>query len=237
MKRPGFVAGLVAAGLLGMPTVLSAQWWPGNPYAGYGAWGGYPYGQYGTERTIAAQNRQLGQVAAMGQNAVVQSGIRNTLMSQAQTQTNSILNQQQANQDWWFQQQTQQMAQDRARAYSAPRPAAAGAAFEPGVRAVAPPPAATDVIKWPPLLQERAFAYTRAQIEAPYRRSPPGLSTPTADDYRAMVKVVEQMKATLEWLTKEGVDLDDYNEADAFLNKLGQEASQRSEPGSPPARP
>ncbi len=237
MKRPGFVAGLVAAGLLGLPAVASAQWWPGNPYAGYGAWGGYPYGRSGTERTLAAQNRQLGQVAAMGQNAVVQSGIRNTLMSQAQTQTSSILNRQQANQDWWFQQQTEQMAQQRARAYSSPGPGAAGAAFEPAARGVAPPPVATDVIQWPPLLQERAFACSRAQIEAPYRRSPPGLSTPTADDYRAMVKVVEQMTAILQWLTKEGVDLDDYDEAKAFLNKLGQEAGRRAEQGRPPVKP
>ncbi|MHB1033397.1 MAG: hypothetical protein ACYC35_03300 [Pirellulales bacterium] len=91
------------------------------------------------------------------------------------------------------------------------------------------PKAATDVIKWPKLLQEPAFASQRGQIEAPYRRSSPDLSAPTASDYRNMVKTVEEMKAILEWFPTKGVDTHDYEQAKGFLTKLSLEAHKRSE--------
>lgn len=88
---------------------------------------------------------------------------------------------------------------------------------------------ATDIIKWPKLLQEPAFASQRGQIETPYRRSPPNLNTPTASDYRSMVKTVEEMKAIVEWFPTKGVDTHDYEQAKDFLNKLGLEARKRFE--------
>lgn len=91
------------------------------------------------------------------------------------------------------------------------------------------PKASMDLIQWPTLLQEPAFAPERGHIEAPYRRVPPGLSTPTASDYREMVKTVEEMKAILEWRTKTGVDTQNYQQAKDFLNKLALEARKRSE--------
>ena len=161
----------------------------------------------------------------MSQNYVVQSGIRNTLSNQAQSQTNAILGQQQANQDWWFQQQAQQMAQRRTREYASGAPAVP-AGFAPSG---GPPPVAMDIIKWPTVLQEPCFAAERAQIEAPYRRTPPKLSVPTAADYRTMVGTVEDMKAVLEWLLKEGVETADYNAAKTFLNQLGEEVVARAQ--------
>lgn len=92
-----------------------------------------------------------------------------------------------------------------------------------------PPKAATDVIKWPTFLQRPAFASRREQIEAPYRRSPPGLSAPTANDYRNMEKTVEEMKGTLYWFATKGIDKHDHEQAKDFLNKLGQEARERFE--------
>ncbi len=87
-----------------------------------------------------------------------------------------------------------------------------------------------DIIKWPTVLQEQCFASERAKIEAPYRRSPPKLSIPTAADYRQMAGTVEDMKAVLEWRLKEGVDTADYNAAKAFLAALGEEvAKQRAQ--------
>jgi hypothetical protein len=216
-----------------------AQFWPGSPYAYYGgAWGGYPAGQYNTTREIAAQSRQVGQAAAIGQNLVVQSGIRNTLLTQAQQQTNAIQSQQQANQDWWFQVQQQQMAEQRARGPSAPAPVGGGYAADPAAVGyglpVARPPVAADIIQWPPVLQEPTFAALRAEIEAPYRRSPPAVSAPTADDYRNMVKTVQEMKAVLEWRLGQGSGLltQDYDQAKAFLDKMGQEALARSGVGN-----
>ena len=119
------------------------------------------------------------------------------------------------------------------------RPGPAAAALEPSTPATAAPGAATDIIKWPPVLQESEFAYERAQIEAPYRRHPPGLSAPTSSDYRNMTKTAEQMKAILEWrLGQEGgLATDEYEQAKSFLSKLGEEASRQAEQATGPANP
>jgi hypothetical protein len=86
-----------------------------------------------------------------------------------------------------------------------------------------------DIIKWPSLLQEQCFASERAQIEAPYRRTPPKLSLPTPADYRQMVGAVENMKAVLEWRLTQGVPTADYNTAKAFLDQLGNEVTTQAQ--------
>ena len=185
-------------------------------------------------RNAAQSNRLMGQNAAMQQSAMVQSGIRNTLSSQADARTQNILSQRQSNRDWWFQVQQQQSAGRRAYEPGSPALVAGGFGAEPvaGGFAVAGsvPEAAMDIIKWPTTLQEQEFASQRALIEAPYRRSPPALSAPTANDYRDMVKNVDEMKAILEWRlsVKSGLETNSYEQAKAFLDKLGQEASERS---------
>jgi hypothetical protein len=229
MNRRILVAALVAGGLLGPAGPVFAQFFPGD---GYGGWGGTngsaallgaDYRQ-ATAMQLKAQSRQAGQAAAMAQNYVVQSGIRNTLSAQAQSQNNAILAQQQANQDWWFQQQSQQMAQRRA--MDQQRGVANPAGFAPSG---GPPPASMDIIQWPTALQDPSFASERAKIEAPYRRSPPKLSVPTSADYRNMARTVEDMKAVLEWRLREGVNTADYNTATTFLKTLGQEVSERAQ--------
>jgi hypothetical protein len=176
----------------------------------------------------------MGQNAAMQQSAMVQSGIRNTLSSQANERTENILSQRQANSDWWFQVQQQQMSGRQASPGSSPALVGCGFGAEPVASGFAvggpAPEVATDIIKWPPALQEKEFASRRALIEAPYRRSPPALSTPTAKDYRDMAKNVEEMKAILEWrlTVKSGLETSAYEQAEAFLDKLGQETSERA---------
>jgi hypothetical protein len=220
----------VAGGMLAVIGPASAQFYSGY---GYGGWGGTngsaallgsDYRQ-ATAMQLKSQSMLAGQQAAMEQNYVVQSGIRNTLSSQAQSQTNAILSQQQANQDWWFQQQSQQMAQRKAmEKYGAP---AIPTGFAP---AGGPPPATTDIIQWPTVLQEQCFASERAKIESPYRHAPPPkLSVPTPADYRSMASAVEDMKAILEWRLTEGVSTTEYNAAKEFLNRLGEEVTARAQ--------
>ena len=228
MMHRMLLTALVAGNLLGLAGRAWAQFYPGYGY-GYGGWGGSAligadYRQ-ATAMQLKAQSMQAGQQAAMEQNYVVQSGIRNTLSSQAQNQANAIQSQRQAEQDWWFQHQSQEMAQRRAREmqYGAP---AVPVGFAPSN---APPPAAMDIIKWPTLLQEVCFASERARIEAPYRRTPPKLSVPAPADYRKMAAAVEDMKAVLQWRLKEGADTGDYNAAKSFLDQLGQELAIRAE--------
>ncbi len=234
MKHAMLVAVLAGGGVLGLARLAPAQFYPGY---GYGGWGGTngsaallgaDYRQ-ATAMQLKSQSMQTGQQAAMEQNYVVQSGIRNTLASQAQSQANAIASQQQATQDWWFQHQAQQMAEQRAMNTGvggigqATLQAAAGFAPSGG-----PPPVAMDIIQWPTALQDPCFASERTKIEAPYRRSPPKLSVPTAADYRNMASTVEDMKAVLEWRLKDGLNTADYNVATGFLKTLGQEVSDRA---------
>jgi len=230
MKHRILVAALVASGVFGLVGPVSAQFYPGYGWGGWGgmngaaALAGSDYRQ-ATAMQLKAQNTQAGQQAAMQQNYVVQSGIRDTLSSQAQSQTNAIMSRQQANQDWWFQHQSQQMAERKTMEYATGAPAVP-VGFAPSG---GPPPAAMDIIKWPTVLQESCFASERSQIEAPYRRTPPKLSTPTPADYAKMAGTVDDMKAVLEWRLKQGVDTSQYNTATAFLNQLGREVAARAQ--------
>jgi hypothetical protein len=231
MKAQSLVVVLVVCGMSWLAKPVSAQFYPGGYGSGWGGTNGSAallgsnYMQ-ASAMQAKAQNRLAGQQAAMGQNYVVQSGIRNTLSSQAQGRTDAIENQRQANQDWWFQYQTQQAGQRRNVEYSS-----AGGAVGSFGPSGSPPEAASDVIKWPTALQDSCFASERATIEAPYRRTPPQLSVPTQADYVQMVRTVEDMKAVLEWRLKEGIPTNDYNTATAFLAKLGQEIARRAVPG------
>ena len=228
MKQRILCTTLVAGSLLGLASQAPAQFYPGYGYDGWGGTNGAAAlmgadFRQATAMQLKAQSMQAGQQAAMAQNYVVQSGIRNTLSSQAQSQTAAILGQQQATKDWWFQHQSQQMSQRQAREmeYGA---LAIPVGFSP---AGGPPAVAMDIIKWPAVLQGSCFASERAQIEAPYRRSPPKLSVPTAADYGKMAGSVEDMKAVLEWRLKEGIETSEYNAAKTFLTRLGQELAGR----------
>jgi hypothetical protein len=230
MKPQLLIVVLVVGGMACLAEPGRAQFYPGGGYYGYG-WGGTPGSaallgsdyQQAAAMQAKAQSRLAGQQAAMQQNYVVQSGIRSTLSNEAQSRTDAILSKREATQDWWFQQKMQQAGK---RAGSSYGPSAGGGHFGP---AGPPPQAASDVIRWPTVLQERCFASERAAVEAPYRRTPPQLSNPTHADYVQMVRTVEDMKAVLEWRLKEGIPTEDYNAAREFLEKLGREVARRAE--------
>ena len=245
--RKIYVLGILAVvfWLATPPTMVLAQRLsrPGGR-GGYGGYGGYDdagvmalqssaMNQASLSRAVQS-DRLAGQNAAMQQRAMVQSGARNMLSTQADARTQNILSQRQSYRDSWFQIQQQQMAERQAYGSGSPALVSAGCGAGPvtgGFAVSAPvPEVAMDIIKWPTTLQEPMFASRRALIEAPYRRSPPALSAPTANDYREMVKTVDEMKAMLEWRlsVKSGLDANEYEQAKAFLDKLGQEASERS---------
>jgi hypothetical protein len=243
--RKTYVLGILALVLLvTSPAMVSAQR-RGGRVGGYGGYGGYgdDAGVMALQASATSQaaasraaqsNRMMGQNIALQQNAMMQSGIRNTLSSQASAMTQNVGSQRQSDRDWWFQVQQQQMAARPSYGSSSPVLASCGFGASPPQGGFAPvgaePEVAMDVIKWPTVLQEPEFASRRALVEAPYRRSPPALSVPTANDYRDMVKTVDEMEAILEWrlTVKDGLETSVYQQAKAFLEKLGQEASERS---------
>jgi hypothetical protein len=239
MKRPIVFVFLLVGAMLRLADPVSAQFYPGYGYGGWGDGGAALIGSdYRQAAIISAktQSRIAGQEAAQQQNAVVQSGIRSTLSNQANSREASIANQQAQTQDWWFQHQQQQFAQQQmaprqsAEYSSASAPAAGWSSLGPPRK---PPPAALDIIPWPILLQDPCFASERAKVEAPYRRTvyvpgaPPKMGTPNEEDYQQMAAAVEDMKAVLQWKLSEGVDTGQYDAAKAFLNKLGAELTRK----------
>ncbi|MBN2577782.1 MAG: hypothetical protein JXB10_02235 [Pirellulales bacterium] len=220
-----------------------AQFWRGPGYYDDGGWASAvalasSNAAYNARAEVAAQDRLAAQQASNRQARAMESNIQNTLSNQARTWNREAANQWQSDRDWWFQTQRRQMAGPAPRGTSSATPLAGGYGLSrPPVGGLTweeiHPKVDLSIIKWPPVLQESAFAPWREKIETPYRRSPPGLSTPTAADYRNMVRDVEEMKAVLEWRLGQngGLPTADYDQAKAFLNNLAREAQERAQRG------
>ena len=237
MRRTCLIA-VIAAIWIGMSAAtVSAQMFPRSRYS-RSSYDGYDDGALAAAAALnsadnsARNNAQAyqawSQQAASSQMSGMESGVRSEMDASSQQYTQSIYNRQQAGRDWWFQVDQQQVAQRQAQAA---RYAAMSTGFESAEAANAPK-AKTDIIKWPPLLQIPQFAAQRTQIEAPYRRGSKGLSTPTADDYRNMVKAAERMKAILKGMTAE-LTAEQYFDSEDFLNRLAAEARGRIEQAAP----
>jgi hypothetical protein len=230
MRRFGLFVVLAAAGFGASATTLQAQW-PGRHhynYPGYyGGWG-YDYGLIyalgGGRRYYAQSQRLINEQIAAQQTAAMQRSIRDAMSAEALRRSEQTFAQQQAERDWWLLAQQQQMA--------GRQQAAAVAAMTAESKSVAAPKAPTDVINWPSLLQAPQFAEQRARIEAPYRRNPKGLSTPTAADYNDIIKSVEQIKLLLKEMTAR-LTAQEYFDTQAFLDRMAGEARQRAKEMKP----
>ncbi|MEI8373718.1 MAG: Ni/Fe-hydrogenase cytochrome b subunit [Planctomycetota bacterium] len=108
--------------------------------------------------------------------------------------------------------------------------------------AVQIPPALTStaapngIINWPLLLRGSHFAEHRARIEAPYRCSATGLSSPTAQDYEEMIRVTEQMKAVLKQISAQ-ISARDYLNTEARLDQFAAKVRSRIAIHTPKATP
>jgi hypothetical protein len=188
---------------------------------------------------LAQSYQSWRQQTGSSQMSATQSSIRSTMGADAERRSQDIAAQRQSHRDWWFQTQQQQVAQRQAAParsdtvvvpyIPAPSPSATSSpsVYTPpaGFEAASAAPV-SNIIKWPPVLSGPGFAQQRAQIEAPYLRGVNGLSTPTADDYRNMIKTTEQMKTMLKYVA-DVVSAQDYLTATAFLDKLAAEARDR----------
>lgn len=230
MRRACLIATL-AVMWIGLSTAtVSAQMLPGRHH---GYYDGYGYDSAtvvynlsnadNATRYAAEANRAASQRAASQQMEAMQSGIRNTMGTDADRRSQEIASRQQSGRDWWFQVEQQQAAQRRAQPSSE---AALVPGFEP---ASDMPPAARDIIKWQPVLCNPQFADQRAQIEAPYRRA---TKVPTAVDYQDMIDATVQMKVTLKDIAA-NVSAQEYLNAEAFLNQLATEARERLAKATP----
>jgi hypothetical protein len=242
----------IALGLMALSGPALGQMWRSHGrssgYSGWGDPGGADPGafgalgslsataQYNNLRTVQSNNQVAGMNIAAQQQAALQSSLRNTAVTQAQTRTQNILGQQQANQDWWFQVQQQQVAQRQAMAARMPPSLPPATSFEPGApaettaaSAATTPAPADDVMQWPTALQDSRFAALRGEIEAPYRRTPGKISYPTPAEYLAMLGPIEKMRGLLGQMTAD-ISARDYLDADKFLNLVRQQAQDRGKP-------
>ena len=232
MRRTCLIA-VIAAIWIGMSAATaSAQMFPRSRY-GRSSYDDYDSGALAAAAALssadsAARTNAQAYQAWSQRAAGMESGIQSTMNAGDQQYAQNLHNRQQAGRDWWFQVDQQQVAQRQAQAS---RYGAMSAGFE-SAEAANSPKANTDIIQWLPLLQAPQFAAQRTQIEAPYRRSSKGLSIPTADDYRKMVKAAEQMKAILKGMTA-NITAEDYFGSERFLDQLTAEARERLEQAAP----
>jgi hypothetical protein len=232
MRRANLLIVLMAVWVGTSATTLQAQWGPGYHHHCPGYYDGYGYGVallydlgggwHG--RHYAAQSRLLGEQIAAQQSAAMQRSIRHAMSAEAERRSDQIFGRQQADHDWWLQVQQQQIAERQLVAQLA--------AMTAGVRAASAPKAATDVIRWPPLLQAPQFAEQRAQIEAPYRRNSKSPIAPTAADYKNMIQAAERMRSIVKELTA-NLTAQEYLDSQAFLDRLAAEARGRLEKATP----
>jgi hypothetical protein len=239
MRRTCWLAAFAAA-LLGLSaTTATAQMFPGGRYnRGYydgynddGVAAVYALNSADSNARTTSQAYQSWSQRGSQEMTGMQSGIRGAMDASADQRTQAIYDRQQGNRDWWFQVQQQQVAQQQMAQRQAPRYTGAAAGFEPSPTPHAPQ-ATDDIIKWLPLLQAPQFAADRAKIEAPYRRSTKGLSRPTTDDYKNMIKTAERMKVTLKGMAT-NLTAQEYIDAESFLDKLADEARERVEKATP----
>ncbi len=233
MRRTALIAVIFAVCIGMSAATVSVQMFPRSRY-NRSSYDGYDDGALAAaaalnsadnaERNASQSYQAWSQQAASSQMSGVESGIQSAMNAGDQQYAQNLHNRQQAGRDWWFQVERQQVAQRRAQAS---RYAAMTAGFE-SAPAANGPKANTDIIKWLPLLQAPQFAAQRTLIEAPYRRNSKGLSTPTVDDYRNMIKAAEQMKAILKGMTAE-ITAEEYFDSEDFLNRLAAEARERLE--------
>jgi hypothetical protein len=277
MRRVCLIVVLAAVGIEMSAAMVSAQMVPGHRRRSSGydsdaadtAVGLYALANSNNAARSMAQGYQAWRQQPL---AGVPSGAGN-FDADGQRQVQALNDQRQANRDWWFQTQQQQVTrrqmaeaasagqpqpsvtppllvpspqpqdtdalrQDREsqwesdqfqRQYDAARWQDQLSGFESSPSIV--PVAATDVIRWLPALQGPQFAGQRARIEAPYRRSAKGLSTPTAKDYQDMIDATGKMKAILK-ATAGYLTAQDYLDAEAFLDRLAAEARDKLDKGN-----
>jgi len=83
-----------------------------------------------------------------------------------------------------------------------------------------------ELMLWPTLLKEQRFDENRGSVEAPFRRAYADGKPLTIDDYQAIVKTVEKMKATVKSLESQLVETE-YNSVDKYLDDLIADAQKR----------
>jgi hypothetical protein len=158
-------------------------------------------------RTAAWQS--INQSAAAGVNA----------------RTQSMQAQRQSSQDWWFQQQSRQMAESRASAASQPMILPPFGYDDPAIR-TNPSPPQKEIMMWPTLLQNPMFDASRAKVELPFRRAAADKKPMTADDYRGILQALEEMKTQLKSLSSQVVE-SEYSAVDNYINELAADAQKR----------
>jgi len=186
-----------------------------GPYYSRGyAWDAWPAmvaeKRYDTTRQLAGSYKRQSEALAAQQRRAGEQRIDRTLLAQANAQSAAARQSAQGYRDWWLQTQDRQFAQDRARRASMsaaggmppPMLPPAGAPMlastsQPASALSISPQARTDLIQWPPVLQDSRFDEARAVIEGPFRRAKQDGTAITVDDYRTIIATCEQMQKTL----------------------------------------
>jgi hypothetical protein len=158
--------------------------------------------------------------------------LNQTIAQQAATQTQTMQADRQASRDWWYQQQSRQLAESKARAayqpMNLPASAYAGSAPAPVEQPV------REIMLWPTLLKLPTFNDGRAKVETPFRRASEKKNPLAADDYRSILAAIVVMKTQLEDVSSQVLEAETAM-VEGYLNELAADAQKRLDARLKPA--
>jgi hypothetical protein len=230
-KRTNLIVGSIVIAVLLQAAAATAQFAPRHSYRGYaGGYDGYDSGIYPDINQTNAAYMQAHSQESQYQSQVAQSrtsawqNINQQAAQQANLQTQSMMSQRQSSQDWWYQQQSRQLAESKTRSSYQPMNLPPTDYAEP--ISPAQKPATPEIMIWPTLLKGSMFDESRAKVEAPFRRAYADKKPLTADDYRGILQAIDAMKVQLKGLASQVVE-SEYAAVEGYLDELATDAQKR----------
>ncbi|MGA2062382.1 MAG: hypothetical protein ABSG67_18015 [Thermoguttaceae bacterium] len=215
-----FCVGLAILAFCALPA--QAQFVPGGGYYLDSGAMGLAVSAYSTAQGQNAymQDRQLQAASSMAKSQAWQN-INRSMQSQAASQPTTVTTSGQEARDWMFQHQ----APSRPARRPMTLPASDMAAVTPLRESDRPAPT-REIMLWPTLLKEQRFDGDRADVESPFRRADADGKPLTVDDYKGIIKTVDNMKATVKGMESQIVD-EEYAAVQKYLDDLIADAQKR----------
>jgi hypothetical protein len=166
------------------------------------------------------QDRQLQATSSMAKSQAWQN-VNKSMQMEATSRPASVPDSGQVARDWMFQQEAASRPARRPMTLPASNMAAVATVREPD-RTATP----REIMLWPTLLKEDRFDGDRTDVEAPFRRSNADGKPLTVEDYKGIIKTVENMKAAVKGMESQIVD-EEYAAVQKYLDDLIADAQKR----------
>jgi hypothetical protein len=176
--------------------------------------------QSAAQQRAYSENRQLQMTGSLARSTAWQN-VNRSMQAQASSRPESVPDSGQSARDWMF----QHSASSRPARRPMTLPSTELAAVAPA-RESSKPAEQKEIMLWPTLLKGDRFEGDRKDVEAPFRRAYADGKPLTVEDYQAVIKAVENMKAAAKGMESQIV-ADEYAAVQKYLDDLIADAQKR----------